>query len=267
MSGLAQPLTVFTSQKPFNDRNADDMKCGDLDEKTLKDRFKLYQVSPFIDYCTYRSPYDHPALRRLAPYTKERVIEMLFNDMKTQSKAFSFVGTYKGIIARLIDHMHYKDGADYYDLQMNQAYKEAILNDKSDDSMLNVIQEVLNGFDYKKYQLASETFSSVTSRARLPKFIGWQSCINGLGVSIHDVNSTKITIDSLDLNAGKYSATVHFKAQDHFGLDTDDISKTQFSAFTFFRIWFVLQRFNRFAFKPFFTNFEAKVTLTGKCNV
>ncbi|EOW6432871.1 DUF3289 family protein [Cronobacter turicensis] len=158
MSGLAQPLTVFTSQKPFNDRNADDMKCGDLDEKTLKDRFKLYQVSPFIDYCTYRSPYDHPALRRLAPYTKERVIEMLFNDMKTQSKAFSFVGTYKGIITRLIDHMHYKDGADYYDLQMNQAYKEAILNDKSDDSMLNVIQEALNGFDYKKYQLTSEAF-------------------------------------------------------------------------------------------------------------
>ncbi|EOW6759463.1 DUF3289 family protein [Cronobacter malonaticus] len=48
MSGLAQPLTVFTSQKPFNDRNADDMKCGDLDEKTLKERFKLYQCHPLL---------------------------------------------------------------------------------------------------------------------------------------------------------------------------------------------------------------------------
>ncbi|WP_235509466.1 DUF3289 family protein [Cronobacter condimenti] len=242
------------------------MKCGDLDEQTLKRRFKLYQVSPFIDYCTYRSPYDHPALRHLAPYTKERVIEMLFADMKTQSGTFSFTGAYKGLISKLIDHMHYKDGADYSDLQMNQAYKKIILNDKTDDSILNIIKEVLDSFDYKKFELTPQAFSLYIPRGRLPKFTGWQACINGLGVSIHDVNSTEISIESLTLDAGKYTAIVRFKAQDHFGLDTDDISKTQFSAFTFFRIWFVLQRFNRFAFKPFFTNFEAKVTLTGKCN-
>ncbi|WP_158689492.1 DUF3289 family protein, partial [Cronobacter sakazakii] len=53
---------------------------------------------------------------------------------------------------------------------------------------------------------------------------------------------------------------------DHFGLDTDDISKVQFNAFTFFRIWFVLQRFNKFGFKPFFTNFEAKITIAGEYN-
>ncbi|MDI7272314.1 DUF3289 family protein, partial [Cronobacter dublinensis] len=60
MDALIRPLTIFTTKKPFNDRNADDMQCGDFDEQTLKKRFKLYQVSPFIDYCTYRSPYDHP---------------------------------------------------------------------------------------------------------------------------------------------------------------------------------------------------------------
>ncbi|EOC0419450.1 DUF3289 family protein [Cronobacter malonaticus] len=266
MSGLAQPLTVFTSQKPFNDRNADDMKCGDLDEKTLKDRFKLYQVSPFIDYCTYRSPYDHPALRRLAPYTKERVIEMLFNDMKTQSKAFSFVGTYKGLIARLIDHMHYKDGADYYDLQMNEAYRKVISQDKSNTSAVGTIKYILDRHNFDKYVLTKDHFTKPFTSVHLPKFVGWQSCINGLGISIHDVNSTEISIDSLVLNNKKYIAVIRFKGQDHFGLDTDDISKVQFNAFTFFRIWFVLQRFNKFGFKPFFTNFEAKVTITGEYN-
>ncbi|EOI3504240.1 DUF3289 family protein [Cronobacter dublinensis] len=267
MDALIRPLTIFTTKKTFNDRSADDMQCGDFDEQTLKKRFKLYQVSPFIDYCTYRSPYDHPALRRLPPYTKERVIEMLFADFKTQSRAFSFMGTYKGLIVKLIDHMHYEDGKDYYDLKMNQAYKETILNDKSDDSMLNVIKEVLNSFDYKKSELTPQVFSEYIKRARLPKFVGWQSCINGLGVSVHDINSTEVSVESLFLDSGKYTAVIRFKAQDHFGLDVDDINKPQFSAFTFFRIWFVLQRFNRFAFKPFFTNFEAKVTLTGKCNV
>ncbi|ADP10423.1 hypothetical protein EJP617_07420 [Erwinia sp. Ejp617] len=34
-------------------------------------------------------------------------------------------------------------------------------------------------------------------------------------------------------------------------------------AFSNFRIWFVLQRYNQFAFKPFMTNMEATVEITG----
>ncbi|WP_308201857.1 DUF3289 family protein [Erwinia mallotivora] len=41
----------------------------------------------------------------------------------------------------------------------------------------------------------------------------------------------------------------------------------QFNSISFFRIWFVLQRAKHFAQKPFFTNFEATITLTGENNV
>ncbi len=40
-----------------------------------------------------------------------------------------------------------------------------------------------------------------------------------------------------------------------------------FNSISFFRIWFVLQRYEKFAYKPFFTNFGAKITLTGENNV
>ncbi|WP_317474732.1 DUF3289 family protein [Cronobacter sakazakii] len=88
-----------------------------------------------------------------------------------------------------------------------------------------------------------------------------------MGISIDEVHSTQISNDSPVLNNKKYIAVIRFKGQDHFGLDTDDISKVQFNAFTFFRIWFVLQRFNKFGFKPVFTNFEAKITIAGEYNV
>lgn len=36
--------------------------------------------------------------------------------------------------------------------------------------------------------------------------------------------------------------------------------------FHFFRIWFMLQRYNLFSFRPFMTNMEATVEITGERN-
>lgn len=40
------PINLFTSQRKFNDYNADDMKCGDLTEYQLKIHilFMTYQI-------------------------------------------------------------------------------------------------------------------------------------------------------------------------------------------------------------------------------
>ncbi|MGO3909017.1 DUF3289 family protein, partial [Huaxiibacter chinensis] len=43
----------------------------------------------------------------------------------------------------------------------------------------------------------------------------------------------------------------------HFGLDIIDIKKDIYRNFRFFRIGFFLPRHKYFAFKPFFTNFQA----------
>jgi len=56
---------------------------------------------------------------------------------------------------------------------------------------------------------------------------------------------------------------VHYKVQDHFGLDSDDILNKKIGQFHFFRIWFVLQRYNHFDFKPFMANMEGTLQITG----
>jgi uncharacterized protein (TIGR03034 family) len=81
--------------------------------------------------------------------------------------------------------------------------------------------------------------------------------VNGLGISVHDIAAQKITLLNFQQYAIGWSATVHFLAQDHFGLDVTDIKSELYSQFRFFRIWFFLQRHRNFAFKPFFTNFQS----------
>ena len=87
-----------------------------------------------------------------------------------------------------------------------------------------------------------------------------------MSITVHDTWATQITLKSLQIDNERYHAVLHYKVQDHFGLDTLDISKSRFKQFHFFRLWFVLQRYNKFGFKPFMTNMEATVDLVGRRN-
>jgi uncharacterized protein (TIGR03034 family) len=51
--------------------------------------------------------------------------------------------------------------------------------------------------------------------------------------------------------------------QDHFGLDDEDIMKWKFKQFRMFRIWFFLQRFSKFGFKPFINEMNTTIELNG----
>ena len=83
---------------------------------------------------------------------------------------------------------------------------------------------------------------------------------------MHDTWATHITVKSLYIDETHYRAEVHYKIQDHFGLDITDISKFKFNQFRFFRIWFMLQRYEKFRYKPFMTNMEATIEITGGRN-
>lgn len=92
--------------------------------------------------------------------------------------------------------MQYNNGTDFQDVQMGLAYKRLILSDKSENSTLIRIKSVLDTFDFNSYQLNKDAFTLQLSQSRLPKYVRWEDCINGMGVSVHEVNSTEISIDS-----------------------------------------------------------------------
>ncbi|EED1046924.1 DUF3289 family protein, partial [Escherichia coli] len=120
------------------------------------------------------------------------------------------------------------------------------------------IENGINSTPSTGYQpLILQSIKTKLLSSRLNKFNDFEdSFFNGLGISVHDISAQKISLLSFQKYVIGWSATIHFVAQDHFGLDVTDIKNKTYSKYRFFRIWFFLQRHKDFAFKPFFTNFN-----------
>ncbi len=277
MSALQFPCTIFATQKRMDDYSASDMLCGDLSESQLKTQFHLVDVS------TRANPY---SLTKITPFSqpqsmfygsrgegekisRQQCAEILFDEFRHLSQSFSLYGPYKSLIKKMITHMQNGEGAPFSSMYLDNALKSQILNDRSaeNSTRLRLSDAFKNHIDWenKCYPLARKAeLCKAISEGRLPKFDRFQDNFNGMGITIHDTWATHITIKSLKVNNDRYRAIVHYRVQDHFGLDGEDILKLKFSQFRFFRIWFVLQRYKSIGFKPFITNMETTIEITGE---
>lgn len=263
------PYTLFETIKPFNDMNADDMQYGDMGEQELQSlglrdvssKVDPYRLVRYVFSNTY--PLDsffRPNLPSMN-ISHEECVDILFTEMKELSTIFSFHGEYKMVIGEMIDHFRYGNGGFFYSERLNSAFHDRI-NKFNHESPIFKIKYVLHRyftFDTKKipfesllYELKGALYSS-----RLTKFNSVEDRVNGLGISVHDISAQSIRLLDLNKYAFGWSATLYFQAQDHFGLDANDINSKIYSQFRFFRIWFFLQRHKDFAFKPFFTDFNS----------
>ncbi|MEQ4530162.1 MAG: YPO3983 family protein [Mixta sp.] len=276
MAALQLPCAIFKTQKWMDDYGASDMRCGDLTEAQLKSRYRLDYISDQVDpyTLTRRSSMDRPQsmfccnLRGQGEkITRQQCAAMLFDEFRSLSRKFSLYGPYSHLIEKMITHMQHGNGAPFRDMSLDRALKEHILNDRTENSTFLRIKEVIKNYinwETNTYPIEmKDELRKTISGGKLPKFDRFQDNYNGMGITVHDTWATHITIKSLNIDNDRYRAVVHYKVQDHFGLDSDDILKTKFSQFHFFRIWFVLQRYNQFGFKPYMTNIEATVEITG----
>jgi len=279
MTNAVFPQTIFMTQRPFNDYGADDMRYGDISADRLIREFGLKNISNIVDPYTLTrlTTFDNPQSRFAGVYggahrggtiSVQDCARLLFEEMQKTSLPYSFVGPYRYLINQMLRHFQRSTGTPFSDAQLNAAYQDKIVNDNSHNSMKLAIQQELNDhidfstFGYPQNRMA-ELSKIIRSRV-LPKFDSFLlDKINGMGITVHDVHATKIDIISLDVEEQGWKACIKFIGQDHFGLDVDDIRKRKFNQLDFFKIWFVLQRYNKFGFKPFLTNMEATITLQG----
>lgn len=279
MAALQLPCTIFKTQKWMDDYNASDMRCGDLTEAQLKSHFQMLDIS------TRANPY---TLTKITPFsqpqsmfhgsrgegekiTRQQCANILFDEFRDLSRAFAIYSPYRPLIAQMITHMQRANGAPFRHMLLDRALKDHIIRDNNPDNSTRLLlkEAISTAFDWENKSLQAskkDELRIAISRGKLPKFDRLQDNFNGMGITVHDTWATHITIKSLQVDNDRYRAVVHYKAQDHFGLDFDDISRFRFNQFRFFRIWFVLQRYNQFGFKPFMTNMEATVEITGGRN-
>lgn len=167
----------------------------------------------------------------------------------------------------MIDNFQKGDGSPYSNRGLDEAFSTLITQTENGHA-LGKIKTAINdkfvgGPLYDNNCPLEQQISSKIYGGQMHKFNRSQDNFNGLGITIHDIHAQEITLETLRNGGYSWSASVRFKAQDHFGLDKTDITNTVFKNFRFFRIWFFLQRHKDYAFKPFFTNFSANVNING----
>ncbi len=272
------PINIFKTQRKFDDYAADDMRFGDMSEMHLKNKYRLINVSNIVDpySLTRLTPFNNPQSRFSSSYGNQRghsisaqeCAQLLFSEMQVTSLPYACIGPYKHLINQMILHLQKSSGMPFNDFQLDNAYHQKILNDNSQNSTKLAIQKTMDQFiDYQRkgFPLKNiDAFRTGILDTILPKFNSpIMDRINGMGITIHDVHATSIDVLSLEVNGTRWRSKVKFMGQDHFGLDTDDILNKKFRQFQFFKIWFMLQRFNRFGFRPFLTNMEAIIDMDG----
>ncbi|NIF59787.1 DUF3289 family protein [Enterobacter sp. Ap-916] len=279
MPALQFPCTIFKTQKKMDDYTASDMRCGDLSEIDLKARFHLVDVSTRVNPYTLTaiSPFSQPksmfhgSRGEGDKLTQRECANILFDEFRHLSRPFACHPPYNVLIKLMISHMQKNSDKSFCHPLLDSALEAHILSDSSSENSTRLrLQKVFGRYidwENKRYPLKDiKKLGEAIMRGKLPKLDRFQDNFNGLGITVHDTWATHITIKSLVVGKERYRAVVHYKVQDHFGLDDEDISKVKFNQFRFFRIWFVLQRYSEFAFKPFMTNMQATIEITGGRN-
>ncbi|MDE9487447.1 PAAR domain-containing protein [Xenorhabdus bovienii] len=276
---LPLPAVIFKTKRKMDDYDAEDMIYADLSEEQLKHKVGLTDVGvpchnySLIDFIAQAELPNENIMQWCNPYTMEdrdTSARMLFDKFRELSDLYSFVGEYQGLMRKMISHMQGNTGGNFTDPLLDKAMSERILEDTSDQSSLLVIKRTLiknidwdNGYYPldKKGKLYEAIMGSI-----LPKFDNIEDRVNGLGITVHDTWATHITLQSLEVNGNAFKATIHYHIQDHFGLDKSDVTHYFYKKFRIFRIWFLLQHWNQYGYKPFITEMNVTQVIEGSCN-
>ncbi|MCG8708383.1 DUF3289 family protein [Brenneria sp. 4F2] len=244
------------------------MKCGDLTEKQLRSDLGLEDVSDVVNPWTGKEVSIFNSFRDIRQKSRTEMAELLFNEFLRVSMPAYYLGQHQ-IFNNLVKHLYYSNGKSFSSPFLDRAYESLILKGIS-SSPLSIIQANLDKVAIDSRNGLSDDAKKVITaeigKSRLSKFNRWADSFNGLGMSIHDIYATNIQLTQLDITDSGYVTKVTFTGQDHFGLDKTDITSMKFHYIRAFRIWFVLQRWEKFAFKPFFTNMKAEFEISGRRN-
>lgn len=283
---LPLPALIYQTSRQMDDDHASDMRHGDLDIVTLRNRFHIdvdnvsMRVNPYTlkqkdphDPLAFASPYVHPDFqpKPMPSVSRDESARILFDEFRKLAKLFSFHGEYQHLITEMIAHMQQNSGKPWRSPLLDKALKEQIEGDRSEQSSLLKIKDVIELYmkpelSFFPLEYKDKFKEEIGAKSVLPKFDRLIDRTNGLVISVHDTWATHITLESLEIEGDLWRANIHYRIQDHFGLDDADVLNPLYREFRIFRLWFVLQRWNEYGFRPFITEMNATVTISGRRN-
>lgn len=284
---LPLPALIYQTKNHMDDYQAKDMHYGDLDTLALRNKFGIdvdnvsVKVNPWLlkrknEAAELATPLSYAISGHDSgpqnSVSQNEAAALMFDEFRELAKVFSFQGEYRNVITEMITHMQENSGTPYSSPQLDKALKEQILNDHSENSSLQKIKDIISLYmnsEYSFYPLAykNKFADEISNKAVLPKFDSEIDNTNGLVIAVHDTWATHITLESLEVDGDSYHAKVHYRIQDHFGLDDADVLNPVYREFRIFRLWFALQRWDKYGYKPFITEMNATIEISGRRGV
>ncbi|SHO58241.1 YPO3983 family protein [Vibrio quintilis] len=267
---LKLPALIYQTQREMDDYDARDMHHGDLSRQVLEEKFNLQQEALGMnaistDLRVYDFEKNH-FFGENEKLTKDEVANSLFDEFRFLANVYSFHGEYKHVIKQMITHMQKNTGQPFSSNLLDQALHEQIEEDDSKNSSLEIIRSTLESYidwENKSYpESDKQRIEEAIRDTKLPRFDSWNDYTNGLVISVHDSWATHITLQSLEIKDSEFTAVIHYQVQDHFGLDDGDLTSIVKQQ-RIFRIWFVLQRWEKLGFKPFITEMNTSIKIKG----
>ncbi|HIF9171024.1 TPA: DUF3289 family protein [Photobacterium damselae] len=240
---LQPPIQIFHTRRKMDDYNADDLKHGDMTKTEIE------KLSPFFDI------FD-------GSFSGEPIA--MFDEFRDRARCFA-QGSYQSVIVDLITHMQGNTGSKYESEKLTFAMK----NHNTVSEFSNDISKLIS--DNLKRNAGKLTAASLIhiqnnlmKNSSLPKFSAIADMFNGLALSIHDVYAVKVILSELSIEGKKFTGILKYQIQDHFGLDKPDVGLSKpFHPIAMFRDWFILQRYEKFGYKPFITEMNFNYQIEG----
>ncbi|WP_339009603.1 type VI secretion system PAAR protein [Aeromonas popoffii] len=234
---------IYHTKRQMDDYQADDLQSGDMSMGDIMKLGEMYNFAFTPDAFAY-PPSVHFGILRAAVQ-------------------FVSIGEYGPIIGQLINHFEGSSGTTYTDPLLDKAMKTHVTTQTFTNRIQTLIGERLTAGDGALSPDDREPIQAgLNNSVSLPKFDTLADWVNGLGIAVHDVYAVKVELTELEYKGREFRGILTYQVQDHFGLDDLDVNGgKRFEYLAPFRSWFLLQRYNRYAYKPFITemNFTADI--------
>ncbi|MCG9780729.1 DUF3289 family protein [Photobacterium damselae] len=240
---LSLPVEIFHTRRGMDAYRADDLQCGDLNKGEIKKISSSFNENDFL-----------------------RTANDMFRYFKDTARLLVINSEYEPLILELISHMEGNTGSKYELPALTKAMSSHRTTKQFSRDISVLISEELKAGKGKLDLLSPKIIQTkLMANSILPKFNSWEDVINGLGLSVHDVYSVQVILKQISIEGEQFKATLQYKIQDHFGLDIPDVGNSKiFHTLSFFRTWFILQRYNKMGYKPFITEMNFNLDIEGK---
>ncbi|MFR9702220.1 DUF3289 family protein [Aeromonas sanarellii] len=199
----------------------------------------------------------------------------LFETFRKMAIGYFSSGDLKMNTLAMIQHFEKSTGTDYRNPVLTNTVR---IHPKTMTFSKTIIEEVvtqtkkldgeINQLDLSKLM---DGYKSRQKGFRLPNFSSGADILGGTTIAINDVWAGKAEITKYEKFGNFFKGTIRITLFDHFGLDVPDIGPDPttghikpYGVLPGFRAWFILQHYERFAFKPFVTVMEMDYPFSGE---